>query len=158
MAQGSAEAVRRIGDMYQRGQGVEQDYRLSAMWYSKAAEAGEADAQYELGLLYKKGLGVQMNTVDAYKWLTLAANQEFKTAAEQRDFMAKGMTADDIKQGMAKVAEFKKAPIPEGYTGPAPPPPRKPAAESAAEPAPAPAPAQIQTTDPDPNSAPAPGQ
>lgn len=167
-AQGSVEAVRRIGNMYREERGVEQDYRQAAAWYAKAAAAGDAPAQYELGLLYKKGLGVQTNMVQAYMWLSLAAARGEKEAGEQRDFLAKTMLPDEVKQATQMTASWKQSPL--DMSPPAPPAPKAaPApvapdagAPAAASPAPAAAkpaeaaPAAEQPRSDDPNSAPAP--
>ena len=38
--------------MYEKGQGVDQDYIKAVEWYQRAAEQGVADAQYNLGNMY----------------------------------------------------------------------------------------------------------
>ena len=42
--QGSAEAQRNVGRMYERGEWVAQDKQAAAEWYSKAAEQSARDA------------------------------------------------------------------------------------------------------------------
>ncbi|WP_180982610.1 tetratricopeptide repeat protein [Methylocella silvestris] len=61
-----------LGFMYQRGQGVPQNWIVSAAWYRCSANQGFANAQYELGLMYDKGHGVPQDYVLAYTWLNLA--------------------------------------------------------------------------------------
>jgi TPR repeat protein len=41
--------------MYEKGQGVSQDYKTAVKWYSFAAEQRDADAQYNLCWMYEKG-------------------------------------------------------------------------------------------------------
>lgn len=167
MAQGSAEATRRIGDMYKEGRGTEQDYKQAAAWYTNAAEAGDPQAQYEIGVLYKNGLGVETDRVKAHMWLSLAAHAETKTgklAGEQRDFIIKSMQPDEIQRATDLAAAWAPKPL-----GPAPAPPAAPAPMPVAAPAPPPpapaapsAPVAVphEMTGPgeDANSAPAPGQ
>jgi len=44
--------------MYDKGQGVPQDYKEAVRLYRLSAEQGIAQAQYNLGLMYDKGQGV----------------------------------------------------------------------------------------------------
>ena len=44
--QGNAVAQFNLGLMYDKGQGVRQDYAQAVQWYRKAAEQGDAQAQY----------------------------------------------------------------------------------------------------------------
>ncbi|NNL99272.1 MAG: sel1 repeat family protein, partial [Gammaproteobacteria bacterium] len=60
-----------LGRMYDRGQGVEQDYNVAAKWYRKASEKGVADAQYRLGNLYTEGTGVPRDLEYAYGWYSV---------------------------------------------------------------------------------------
>jgi hypothetical protein len=69
---GDPRAQSYLGFMYQNGQGVPQNYMVSAGWYRCAADRGFANAQYQLGLLYDRGLGVPQDYVLAYVWLNLA--------------------------------------------------------------------------------------
>ena len=54
--------------MYDKGEGVPQDYKEAVKWYTKAAEQGDVDAQYNLGLMYYNGEGVPKDLVQAYAW------------------------------------------------------------------------------------------
>jgi TPR repeat protein len=47
-----------LGQMYDEGQGVAQDYKQSFSWYKKSAEQENADAQCMLGQMYYLGQGV----------------------------------------------------------------------------------------------------
>ena len=61
--------------MYDKGQGVPQDYAEAVKWYRLAAEQGDADAQYNLGVMYDNGQGVPQDYAEAVKWYRLAAEQ-----------------------------------------------------------------------------------
>lgn len=58
---GLVEAMTWIGDLYERGKGVKQDYKLAFFYYQKAAEQKDSEALRSLGFLYKYGLGVQQD-------------------------------------------------------------------------------------------------
>ena len=56
--QGDAAAQFRLGEMYDLGQGVRQDYAEAVRWYRRAAEQGNARAQFALAEMIKNGDGV----------------------------------------------------------------------------------------------------
>ena len=67
----SAQAV--LGEMYEFGRGVPQDYSEAAKWHHLAAEQGHAVAQSRLGHMYFVGHGVPKDNVQAHMWTNLAA-------------------------------------------------------------------------------------
>ncbi len=71
--QGSARDQYLVGLLYERGQGLPQDYAEAAQWYGKAAKQGLAKAQLSLGNLYDKGLGVPQSYEKAYRWYRQAS-------------------------------------------------------------------------------------
>jgi TPR repeat protein len=75
-------AFYQIGYMYDHGEGVAQDNREAAQWYTKAAEKGHVKAQYRLGLFYATGTGVEQNQKEAEKWYRKAAGQGFRPAKD----------------------------------------------------------------------------
>lgn len=62
---GDAEAQTNVGEIYERGMGVEPDYEAAAMWYQKAADQGYSRAVFNLGTLYEQGLGVPQDGLKA---------------------------------------------------------------------------------------------
>ena len=90
-----------IGVCYDFGYGgAEQDDRMAAEWYRKAAEQGEMTAQFNLGLSYAKGQGVIKNEAEAVKWYRMAAEQgyasaQFNLALCYRD--GRGVVKDDAE-------------------------------------------------------------
>src|SRR5215831_1008943 len=44
-----------LGNAYLSGRGVNQDFKLAAYWYEKAAGAGDPLAQNEIGYFYQVG-------------------------------------------------------------------------------------------------------
>jgi len=82
---GNAEAMGRIGFLYEQGQGVAQDYQQTHAWYLKQdyqqemdwylkeAATGNAWAMYEIGVLYDNGQGVAQDQGQAVSWYRKAA-------------------------------------------------------------------------------------
>ena len=61
-----------LGAMYERGEGVPQDFQVAFKWHLLAAERGDSRAQYNIGFMYVKGLGVPHDYIRAYAWLHIA--------------------------------------------------------------------------------------
>ena len=72
-AAGRAVAQNNLGVLYQRGQGVEQDYVQARQWFERAAAQGLAGAMYNIGMLYLRGYGVPADPALAAGWLEKAA-------------------------------------------------------------------------------------
>ncbi len=66
---------RLLGELYDLGWGVPQDYAEAVKWYRLAANQGDAEAQANLGRMYEFGQGVPQNYAEAMKWVRLAVNQ-----------------------------------------------------------------------------------
>ena len=66
--------------MYDKGNGVLQDYAEAVKWYRLSAEQGYAGAQYNLGVMYDKGDGVLQDYTEALKWYRLSAEQGYAVA------------------------------------------------------------------------------
>ena len=80
--QGNADAQYNLGNMYDNGQGVVQDYFEAARLYKMAAAQGVAKAQSNLGNMYASGRGVTKDYVEAAKWRNLAAAQDLSKGVE----------------------------------------------------------------------------
>ena len=63
-----------LGADYFIGRGVDQNERLAAYWYEKAAGAGDPIAQQQIGYFYQTGLGVPVDQARAVHWFQLAAS------------------------------------------------------------------------------------
>lgn len=66
--QGLADAQFNLGILYEKGQGVAQDFAESARWYLKAAHQGDANAQFSVAALYEKGIGLPPDPEKARHW------------------------------------------------------------------------------------------
>lgn len=104
---GIAAAELDLGAMYYQGHGVAQDYTIAAKWVRKAAEQGYAPAQGFLGGMYLKGYGVPQDYVQAYMWFDLVAEQGMSRGAENREDVAKKMTASQIAEARRLAMEWK---------------------------------------------------
>ena len=101
--------MNRIGEMWAAGLNGAPDPKEAANWFHKGAAKGLAEAQYNFGLCYAKGAGVPTDSVEAWKWLQLAAEQKFPKAAEERDKIQATMTADQIKSARTLADQINAA-------------------------------------------------
>ena len=72
---GGAEAQTELGERYEDGRGVRQDYAVAVSWFREAAEQGYAPGQAALGFMYRTGRGVRQDDADAVRWYRRAAEQ-----------------------------------------------------------------------------------
>jgi TPR repeat protein len=109
--QGFVDAQYNLSVMYANGQGVRQDDAETVKWSRLAAKQGHPGAQYQLGLLFAVGAGLEQDYVQAYKWFSLAADRladmDGETAREDRDLVARKMTAAQIAEAQRLVREWK---------------------------------------------------
>jgi len=70
---GEPEAQTYVGEIFEKGLGVEPDYASAAAWYRRAADQGHGRAQINLGYLYEQGLGVERDTAIALNWYRRAS-------------------------------------------------------------------------------------
>jgi len=71
--EGDAIAQNYVGEIYEKGLGIEPDYATAAHWYRQAAEQGNARAQINMGHLSEKGLGVKQDMQVALNWYRKAS-------------------------------------------------------------------------------------
>lgn len=95
------------GIMYEKGQGMPQDFSQAAHWYRQAAEQGIADAQYRLGKLYTVGKGVSIDNAEAYAWLSLAATGNVDAAKPIADYLASTMTPEQLANAKRRAAALR---------------------------------------------------
>ena len=72
--QGNVGAQYNLGQMYQRGEGVLQDYKIALKWYRLSAAQGNADAQQNLGVFYGNGWGVIQDNIYTHMWMNISAS------------------------------------------------------------------------------------
>ena len=91
---GDPEAQTYVGEIFEKGLGIEADYAIAASWYKKAADQGHSRAQINLGYLYEGGLGVARDLSVAMNWYRLASgltdgDLEFVSSIEVANRQAK---------------------------------------------------------------------
>jgi hypothetical protein len=96
--------------MYDRGEGVPQNYREALRWYRKAADQGNAIAQYNIGAMYASGHGVPQDYVTAHMWFSLSAAQDDGDATKNRDVIAQRMTPAQIAEAQKLAREWTPKP------------------------------------------------
>jgi hypothetical protein len=105
--EGDPEAQNYVGEIYERGVGLEPDYAAAASWYRRAAEQNFAPAQINLGQLHESGLGVARDRGIARDWYRrasgLPAGLEFLPSSPEGEIEA-------LQARLAKVdAELERA-------------------------------------------------
>ena len=68
--------------MYDKGEGVRQDYLKARQWYEKAANQGYAQAQFNLGVIYYHGKGVRQNIATAKELFGKACDNGFQEGCD----------------------------------------------------------------------------
>jgi TPR repeat protein len=97
-----------LGVMYEKGQGVLQDFAEAASWYLKAADQGYVWAQNNLGVLYQYGRGVPQDLVQAHMWFNLAATYAPASEARNRVLAIRNRAVVTGKMTPAQLAEAQK--------------------------------------------------
>jgi len=77
---GYASAQYGLGHLYDKGQGVPQDWEQSFHWSLLAANQGYAKAQYAVGCAYFDGEGVDKDIDQAFIWWKKSADLGFHRA------------------------------------------------------------------------------
>ncbi len=96
-----------LGQMFEEGLGVKQDFVQAVDWYTKAAEQGNALAQFKLGLSYAKSQGVPVDVILAYKWFSLAAAAGDIKAQIYAEELEKGLTFQQLTAARTQALIWK---------------------------------------------------
>jgi TPR repeat protein len=105
--QGDAEAQRRLGWIFDFGEGVPQDYAEAMKWYRRAADQGDANAQFHMGVMYADGKGVPKDLVQAHMWFNLAGARGLAAARGFREQAAEKMTPAQIAEAQRLAREWR---------------------------------------------------
>jgi TPR repeat protein len=79
----------------------------SVKLYQLAAIQGNASAQLNLGICLAAGIGVKTDLIEAYKWLTLAANQGEANAMQVIEHFLKEVSPEQIAEGKRRAESFQ---------------------------------------------------
>ena len=100
--QGDVEAAYRLGLLYARGTGVEQDFTVAHGWLHEAAMQGYPKAQYFLGEMYVKGDGVAADYVEALTWFWVATSLGDKYAQKRLRAMTTRVSTKQLADAKRK--------------------------------------------------------
>lgn len=101
--------------MFAEGEGVPQDDVAALDWLRRAAEHGDAGAQYNLGTrchrasLSGRDAGAAASRIEAYKWLRLAALQDYKDAGVACAGLSLVMSREEIAEANSQAESFAVA-------------------------------------------------
>ncbi len=93
--------------IYAKGDGIAQDLEKSAELYRKAAELGHYPSQSRLGYIYFHGKGVEKDRVQAYLWLSLAAQHGIGTALNELESVVKEMSLEEKTRAAALFDQWR---------------------------------------------------
>ena len=99
--QGYAYAQTNLGNLYEYGLGVQQDYAEAMSWFRKAADQGYAGAQEAIGESYDTGAGVRQDFAEAFRW--------YRKAAGQGDVFAQGVLGYRYEEGQGVPPNYAEA-------------------------------------------------
>ncbi|MDU9739505.1 tetratricopeptide repeat protein [Helicobacter pylori] len=71
-----------LGSLYQNGEGVKQDSKKAAQFYSKGCELNNSLGCGALGMLYEYGQGVEKNSIKAAQFYSKACKLGFQKVCE----------------------------------------------------------------------------
>jgi hypothetical protein len=99
---GDADAQVHVGEIYEKGLGVDPNFAEAARWYQKAAEQGHSRAMINLGNLYEGGRGVPKDMTQAMNWYRKASGLtegflEFTTEDEMAQRRALAREAEELR-------------------------------------------------------------
>ena len=81
-------------------------YETAIKEFRPLAEQGHAQAQFLLGIMSSQGRGVLKDSVQAYRWYTLAASHGDDLAEKFKDHLAKSMTLDQLAEAQRLAREW----------------------------------------------------
>jgi len=109
-----------LGLMYRQGQGVLRNEVTAGVWLRKAAELGHAEAQYHVGVKQHRTSKGELPPeasecrIEAFKWLKLAVEQGNHGAESALEFVALGMTLEELGEGGRRAVAFRDGQIHQG--------------------------------------------
>ncbi len=106
--QGNRDAQFALGQIYDFGIGFPQNVTKAFNWYREAAGLGHPGAQSILGFMHAYGVGTQQNIVEGYVWFSLAAAQGNPIAEDNRDELARVMTAQQRSKAEIQAANRQR--------------------------------------------------
>ena len=96
-----------LGNIYEQGIGMDQDYGQAAKWFRQAAIAGDTSGQYLLGRLYLNGYGVPHDIIEAYAWMDVGTRLGDVFIAAERDRLIDQMSNEQLGIALERSAEYR---------------------------------------------------
>jgi TPR repeat protein len=106
-ARGDVPAQTPLGEIYEQGLGVAQNYDESLHWYRMAADQGDRDAQMKLGYLYWQGRGAPRDQSEALRC--------FRQAALRGDAVGQTIMGDNCAGYIVDVSGEKREDFDEAF-------------------------------------------
>jgi TPR repeat protein len=85
------------------------EYSKSFAAYKELAEKGNINAQYNLGILYYNGIGTVKDKVNAFIWLSTAAQKNHKVAQNKLGYMYEKSEIPALKDIPQAIREYYKS-------------------------------------------------
>ena len=114
--QGHAAAQFNLGLMYGQGRGVSRNEASAQQWLRQAAKQGHPGAQYHWGLiLYRASKRLPEGQasearIEGFKCVQLALGQRYRGAESALEFIALGMTRQEVQEGGCRAAACGEVP------------------------------------------------
>jgi TPR repeat protein len=107
--QGLADAQNSLGRLYELGRGGQrQNIAEARRWYKAAAEQGYVLAQSNYGFQLYAGAKTAPERIEAYAWLSLAANAGNAIAIAHHSELSRQLTPAQITAGEARATALRK--------------------------------------------------
>ncbi len=106
--EGDSEAQNYVGEIFEKGLGIQADYKSAAAWYKKAADQNYSRAQINLGFLYEKGLGVEKDLSKALNLYRMASGLSDDSLEFNSTILASSETKQQLETLKNEVAEQKR--------------------------------------------------
>ena len=103
-AQGDPDAMCRLGQLYEDGDGIAADHKTALQWFMKAAEKDDEYSQNFIGECYLKGNGLPRDAKKAVQWFEKAAEQGHRNAYYNLGLCY--LQGKGVKQDYKKAAEM----------------------------------------------------
>ena len=107
---GHADAMVKLGSIYETGRGVEPNVATAVEWYERAAKSNNKEAMFSLGSLYETGLGVPRDMGSALIWYARAAAQDATAELDPAELHNRYVLGSIVKLGALFQEGFREAP------------------------------------------------
>ena len=84
---GDAHSQLELGELYEEGNGVKQDYTKAFNYYLMASKQGLNEATNYIGLFYQSGLGVNQDYKKSFEYFKIASDNGYKYANNNLGFL-----------------------------------------------------------------------